>query len=293
MSNDKQPLLEISDLQVKFGQSGNYFTAVEKLSLKVYEGEIIGLIGESGSGKTTSAQSVLGLTSGWPGIISGKAQFLGRNILPNTTDYVQHKDKKINKRKSYLREHRKLLKNILGKQVASIFQEPKSALNPFMSIGSHLKECMSQKGKHGLEAKKEGLNLLTKVGIVDSHEVWNLFPHQLSGGMAQRVMIAMALSSSPKLIIADEPTTALDVTTQAKLLDLFLRLKTQNNLSFIIISHDIGVIREITDRVYVMYQGNIVESGKTIDVIYEPKHDYTKHLLKSFYQLSDSNLTSI
>jgi len=126
------------------------------------------------------------------------------------------------------------------------------------------------------------------VGIVDAEQIWNNFPHHLSGGMAQRVMIAMAISSQPELIIADEPTTALDVTTQAKLLQLFKKLKDENHISFIIISHDIGVIREITNRVYVMYRGKIVESGKTKDVIFDPQDEYTRHLLKSFYKLSDN-----
>jgi len=284
-----KPLLSVENLSVKFGSHSEYFDAVKGLNIQVYPGEIIGLIGESGSGKTTSAQSILGLTQGWPGIVSGKATWKhNHSMLPDCETYISMDQGRVSKKKTFPGAHRRCLKNILGSEIASIFQEPKSALNPYISVGNHLLECLKLNYKSADDLVDKGQKLLTKVGIVDADQVWNLFPHHLSGGMAQRVMIAMAISSKPDLIIADEPTTALDVTTQAKLLQLFQSLREESGISFIIISHDIGVIREITSRVYVMYQGSIVEQGNTHDVIFDPKDDYTKHLLKSFYKLSDN-----
>jgi ABC-type dipeptide/oligopeptide/nickel transport system ATPase component len=191
------------------------------------------------------------------------------------------------KYRSYRSLQRKKLKSVLGKTATCIFQEPKSALNPYLSIGSQMLDCIAR-GRHAgvADRAKFGKDMLVSVGIVDADLVWNNFPHHLSGGMAQRIMIAMALASGPKLLIADEPTTALDVTTQAKLLRLFLKFKKEQQLSVLLISHDIGVVREVADRVYVMYHGEIVESGPAQQVINSPKHDYTKLLLSSFDHLA-------
>lgn len=283
MTSDKTPLLAIQNLEVTFGTGSTPFKAVSNLSLCIYPGEIVGLIGESGSGKTTCAHSILGLTEGYPGITQGKAQFEEIEILPEASEYIQQLSHgKIKKSSRYKKQHLKNLSPILGKKISSIFQEPKSALNPYFSIGNHLEECGIRGGLPLSEIKSAGLKTLAQVGIPEGQLVWDQYPHQLSGGMAQRVMIAMALLTHPKLIIADEPTTALDVTTQARLLQLFSNLRNQSQLSILLISHDIGVVREIADRVYVMYKGTLVESGSTKEVIQNPQHPYTKKLIGAF-----------
>ncbi len=288
VSDDKQPLLSIDNLTVNFGSGESLFRAVNNLSIKIYPEEIVGLIGESGSGKTTCVHSILGLVDGLPGVSKGTATFSGQSILPNVPKYLKvEKDQPVGKKKlGYFKEHKKLLKKVLGRDVTAIFQEPKSALNPYFSIGEHLLECIERGEVKEGNPIEYGKEILSQVGIVDGSNVWKQYPHQLSGGMAQRVMIAMALASHPKLLIADEPTTALDVTTQAKLLQLFLKFRKEKKLAIMMISHDIGVIREITDRVYVMYKGDIVEQGKTKDVIDNPQHEYTQMLLKSFNNLA-------
>ena len=288
MSAAKKPLLALRDLTVKFGTGSDLFTAVHKMNIDVFPNEIVGLIGESGSGKTTCVHSVMGLVDGQPGVCEGKAQFEGRDILPDSSKTVKIlEDGKVKKKHSvYKSQHLRRVKPVLGRGIASIFQEPKSALNPYFSIGQHIMECMTRGRVQVPDKTKYGHELLSQVGIVDGDKVWEQYPHHLSGGMAQRVMIAMALSCHPKLLIADEPTTALDVTTQAKLLQLFLKFRESMGLSLLMISHDIGVIREVSDRVYVMYKGNIVESGVTKDVIENPRHDYTRMLLGAFDKLA-------
>ncbi len=288
MNAINEPLLSIKDLSVQFGEGDDVFYAVKKMCLDIAPAEIIGLIGESGSGKTTSALSLMGLLDGVPCITSGKAQWQGTNILPDITAYTKTQGDKLKKKTNdYSKDQRKLMLNLLGRQIAMIFQEPRSALNPYLSIGSHMLESIKRGGGDSQLAFQLGCDMLRKVGIIDPDQVWQLFPHQVSGGMAQRVMVAMALSCSPKLIIADEPTTALDVTTQAKLLELFLKLKNERQLSIWMITHDIGVVRLVADRVYVMHNGKIVESGKTNDVIKSPQHPYTQGLLNSFAKIGD------
>jgi ABC-type dipeptide/oligopeptide/nickel transport system ATPase component len=288
---NSNPLLRISDLSVNFGEGEDRFQAVKGLSLEVHPGEIVGLIGESGSGKTTSAHAILGLIDGLPGVYSGEAYFNAHPILPVSSDYVRIKKGKVIKKDSAYRKKQKfLLKAVLGRDVAAIFQEPKSALNPFFSIKEHLLESINRSQLQVKDPIKYGQEMLTQVGIIDGDKVWEQYPHHLSGGMAQRVMVAMSICCNPKLIIADEPTTALDVTTQAKMLEFFLKLKEDRSLSILLITHDIGVVHTVANRVYVMYKGKIVESGATSNILHNPQHEYTQRLLSSFNKLGDRRI---
>ncbi|MFC1584348.1 ABC transporter ATP-binding protein [Fibrobacterota bacterium] len=291
MNENNQELLSVRNLSVDFGDTADRFKAVIDLSLEVHPGEIVGLIGESGSGKTTSAHAILGLIDALPGVCSGEAFFKGSSILPDPSKYIREKKGKIAKRFSaFQKKQKQLLRPLLGREIAAIFQEPKSALNPFISIKGHLLESIARSEIQTPDPIKYGQEMLTQVGIVEGEKVWDQHPHQLSGGMAQRVMIAMALCCNPKLIIADEPTTALDVTTQAKLLEFFLRLKKDRRLSMLLITHDIGVVRSVSDRIYVMLKGKIVESGNTAEIIQDPKHRYTQGLLHSFLKIGERRI---
>jgi oligopeptide/dipeptide ABC transporter ATP-binding protein len=257
------PLLEVSGLSISFETDNGLLHAVNKASLRVESGEIIGIIGQSGSGKTTLMMGLLGLLRGKPGVREGKAFFQGKPLLSQGSS---------------------LMAELRGRDIAVIFQEPRAALDPFFRIGEHMREALLRGGSSGSEAeiRNKGLELLRDVGLVDTEQLWDVFPHQISGGMAQRVMIAMALSAKPKLLVADEPSTALDVTTQAKLLELFKRLRDKHGLSIILISHDIGVIQETCSRVYVMHRGDIVEQGETAEVLHHSKHPYTQSLIQAF-----------
>ena len=287
MSN---PLLQVRDLSIWFGGGGHYLKAVNRASLEIGRGEIVGLIGQSGSGKTTLALGLLGLVKGYPGLWEGEALLDGRSLLPELGRFISRKDGQVDKR--YIpcqRAHRAQLKGVLGREIATIFQEPKASLDPFYTVGEHMLEALERNlDRHGGAAegpgglKAVGVSLLKDVGLVDAENLWGLYPHEISGGMAQRVMISMALCARPKLLIADEPSTSLDVTTQAKLLQLFLRLREKHGLSILIISHDIGVIQEISSRIYVMHRGSVVENGASARVLASPKHPYTASLLDSF-----------
>ncbi|HKP96325.1 MAG TPA: ABC transporter ATP-binding protein [Fibrobacteria bacterium] len=299
------PLLSIKDLCIWFGGGGNYLKAVNHATLEVGRGEIVGLIGQSGSGKTTLAMGLLGLVKGYPGLWSGTAALDGKDLLPDLGRLITRKggegkgDLTVEKRYvPYQRAHRKRLHGVLGRDIATIFQEPKASLDPFYTVGEHMLEALERNldrhegaaagagaGKSGLKAV--GIALLKDVGLVDAENLWGLHPHEISGGMAQRVMISMALCAKPKLLIADEPSTSLDVTTQAKLLQLFLRLRDKHGLSILIISHDIGVIQEISSRIYVMHRGSVVETGASATVLSSPKHPYTASLLDSFSRFGE------
>jgi oligopeptide/dipeptide ABC transporter ATP-binding protein len=297
-------LLSVRDLCIWFGGGGKYLKAVNHASLEVGRGEIVGLIGQSGSGKTTLAMGLLGLVKGYPGLWSGQATLDGKSLLPDMGRLIRRKgedrpgapftvDKKYI---PFLRAHGKQLRGVLGREIATIFQEPKASLDPFYTVGEHMLEALernldrhggaaAQGGREGLKAI--GLGLLKDVGLVDAENLWGLHPHEISGGMAQRVMISMALCAKPKLLIADEPSTSLDVTTQAKLLQLFLRLRDKHGLSILIISHDIGVIQEISSRIYVMHRGSVVETGVSGRVLTSPRHPYTASLLDSFSRFGE------
>lgn len=262
----KKRILEIKNLSISFpgGDSGrDKIMAVENLSLEVFEGEILGIVGESGSGKTVTAFSVLGLVQEPPGNTeSGEILYRGADL-----------------RKLPFAE----MRNYRGKEISMIFQEPASALNPVMTIKSQIYETLSS---HGIYGKKEiqgkALELLKSTGISDTEKRINEYPGSLSGGMQQRVMIAMALACNPSLLIADEPTTSLDVTVQAQILDLIRELKDTDKISSVIlITHNMGIIAEMCDRVAVMYRGRILESAPVKNIFENPLNPYTKGLLDS------------
>ncbi|MEO0326974.1 MAG: ABC transporter ATP-binding protein [Pseudomonadota bacterium] len=257
-----QNLLEIKDLSIAFTQGGKTSIAVDQISFDIEKGETVALVGESGSGKSVSALSVLKLLP-YPAAShpSGEIHFEGNNLLSAGEDQIRR---------------------VRGNDITMIFQEPMTSLNPLHTIEKQISEILSlHKGLTGYRARDRVIELMTQVGIRDPEKRLGSYPHQLSGGQRQRVMIAMALANEPKLLIADEPTTALDVTVQAQILELLADLKKQRGLSMLFITHDLGIVRRISDRCCVMQNGKIVEQGPTADIFENPKHKYTKHLLSS------------
>jgi peptide/nickel transport system ATP-binding protein len=259
------PLLEIKDLTIEFESEGNTTPALHGISLRVDRGEILAIVGESGSGKSITSLSILQLLPSPP------AKFTRGEIL-FSRDGIRATD--------LLRASGKELKSVRGNAIAMIFQEPMSSLNPVFSCGSQVQEAILEHKKISrAEARKATIRLFEKVKLPDPERIYKSFPHQLSGGQKQRVMIAMAMSCEPELLIADEPTTALDVTVQRTILDLIRELQLQENMGVIFISHDLGVVSEIADRIAVMYRGTIVEEGPTARIIQNPQQPYTKALL--------------
>lgn len=255
-------LLDIRNLSVSFGN----VRAVSDVSYTVQEGELLGVVGESGSGKSVHALSIMQLVPQSEGSIEGEVYFRGRNMLAL--------------KKSEIRR-------IRGRHIAMIFQDPISSLNPVFTIGFQLVEILRRHLRMGrAEAEKRSIELLTQVGISDPEHRMTVYPHQMSGGMRQRVMIAMAIACEPKLLIADEPTTALDVTIQAQIVELVKRLQNELNLTVIWISHDLGVIAGLAQFVNVMYAGKIVERGPVRKIYKNPQHPYTRGLLGSLPQFS-------
>ena len=254
-------LLEINNLSVDFPSRRGQVSAVNKVSLAVAKGEVLGLVGESGAGKSTVGNSVINLLEP-PGLISG-----GEIIFDGTRiDQLSNEE----------------MRKLRGTKIGTIFQDPQTSLNPLMTIGKQLSETLIETLKiSGASAREKSIELLDSVGIPDPEPRLNAYPHQFSGGMRQRVVIALALAGDPDLIIADEPTTALDVSIQKQILDLMKSLCKQRNLGVIIVTHDIGVIAEIADRVAVMYNGQLVEQGEVTQVLQKPKHDYTKSLISA------------
>ena len=254
------PLLSVRDLSVAFSQGGEQALAVDHVSFDIAEGETLALVGESGSGKSVSALSILKLLP-YPSAShpSGQILFRGDDLLA--------KDEKS-------------LRRVRGNKITMIFQEPMTSLNPLHTIEDQIGEVLAlHQGVTGEQARKRILELLNEVGIRDPEKRLDSYPHQLSGGQRQRVMIAMALANEPELLIADEPTTALDVTVQAQILELLGRLKKKNAMAMLFITHDLGIVRRIADRVCVMTKGRIVEQGPTADIFASPQHPYTRHLL--------------
>jgi oligopeptide/dipeptide ABC transporter ATP-binding protein len=252
-------LLDVQDLAVSFPTADGVVRAVRGVSFSVDAGRTLGIVGESGSGKTVLTQTLLGLTPG--GDISGHAMFDGADLLAMTDDQMR---------------------NIRGAQIAVIFQDPLTSLHPLYKVGWQIEEMIRAHDKVSKkEATERAIDLLDKVGIPQASQRVNDYPHQFSGGMRQRAMIAMALSLSPKLIIADEPTTALDATVQAQILDLLLRLQHEFDTALIMITHDLGVVADIADEVMVMYAGRAAEKATKHDIFYQPHHPYTKGLLES------------
>ncbi len=255
-------LLEIENLQTQFFTSGGIVRAVDGISYDVNEGETIAVVGESGCGKSVSALSVLRLIPDPPGrIVGGSIRFQGRDLLKLSDEEIR---------------------DVRGKDIAMVFQEPMTSLNPVLTIGRQLTETLEQHLSMSHEkANARAVELLGMVGISDPARRLKQYPHHLSGGMRQRVMIAMALCCEPKLIIADEPTTALDVTIQAQILELMKDLTRRLGVALIVITHNLGIVARYADRVNVMYAGRIIESGTANDIYHNPHHPYTLALLKS------------
>ncbi|TPK37637.1 ABC transporter ATP-binding protein [Mesorhizobium sp. B2-5-4] len=254
------PLLSVQDLSVAFSQDGGQSVAVDHISFDIARGETVALVGESGSGKSVSALSVLKLLP-YPSAShpSGKILFQGADLLAMSE---------------------KQLRQVRGNKITMIFQEPMTSLNPLHTIEHQIVEILKlHQGMSDRPAKARTLALLKEVGIRDPEKRLDAYPHQLSGGQRQRVMIAMALANEPELLIADEPTTALDVTVQAQILELLAGLKSRKGMSMLFITHDLGIVRKIADRVCVMTKGKIVETGPTKDIFTSPRHPYTRHLL--------------
>ena len=256
-----EKILEIENLSIDFTVSGKTSTAVHGSSFHIKKGETVALVGESGSGKSISALSVLKLLPSVASYPSGKILFKGQDILTASEDE---------------------LRKVRGNDITMIFQEPMTSLNPLHTIEKQIAEILElHKGMSGKAARERVIELLTQVGIHDPETRLNAYPHQMSGGQRQRVMIAMALANEPELLIADEPTTALDVTVQAQILELLKELQEKNGLSMLFITHDLGIVRRIADRCCVMQNGYIVEQGETELIFTKPQHDYTKHLLSA------------
>ena len=260
-------LVEIENLSVEFPTQGGIMRAVDGVSLKLEEGEVLGVVGESGSGKSVTMLALMGLIP-YPGRVKAdKLTFNGRDLLTISE-----------------RERRKLT----GKDVAMIFQEPMTSLNPSFTIGFQLTETLRlHEGMDRKAARRRAIELLEQVGIPSPESRLSAFPHQLSGGMNQRVMIAMAIACNPKLLIADEPTTALDVTIQAQILDLLMTLQKERNMGLVMITHNMGVVADTAQRVMVMYAGQIMEERAAADLFASPQHPYTAALLAALPERSE------
>lgn len=255
-------LLEIKDLEVFFKSSQGIVKAVNKANINTRDGKTTAIVGESGSGKSVTSLAIMGLLDKSSlEKISGEINFEGKNLLKSTPEE---------------------LRRIRGNEISMIFQEPMTSLNPALKVGYQMSEVFRTHFKMDKKtAKEKSIEMIKKVEIPRPEEVYNSYPHELSGGMRQRIMIAMALSSSPKLLIADEPTTALDVTIQKEVLELMKKLKEDMNTSIIFISHDLGVVSDIADYVNVMYAGKLVERAKAEDIFKRPLHPYTRGLIKA------------
>jgi peptide/nickel transport system ATP-binding protein len=256
-----EPLLEVKDLRVHFETEDGIVQAVDGVSYTVDRGQAMGIVGESGSGKSVSSMTVMGLTRASNARISGEIRFMGRDLLGASTDEMR---------------------KIRGGDIAMIFQDPLSSLHPFYKIGDQLVEARrAHNDDSKAQARDRAIEMLGLVGIPDPRRRIDGYPHEFSGGMRQRVMIAMALINDPKLLIADEPTTALDVTVQAQILELIQRLQRELDTAVVLITHDLGVVAEVTEEIAVMYAGRIVEHGKADTIFSAPQHPYTWGLLKS------------
>lgn len=261
----EETLLKVNNLKTTFYSKNKKIEAVRGVGFEVNKGDILGIVGESGSGKSVLMKSIINILPENAKIVSGEIYFNGKDILKLSP---------------------KEMRKIKGKEIAMIFQDPMSALNPLRKVGTHIVEVLVRhKNISKLEARKVAIDLLRNVGIPMPEKRINQYPHEFSGGMRQRVLIAMALACSPKLLIADEPTTALDVTIQAQILELLKSLKKDNNMSIILITHDLGVVASICNRIEVMYGGLIMEEGLTQEIFYETKHPYTKALLSAIPQV--------
>ncbi len=268
-----QYLVDIQEERLSFFTPAGEVKALNNVTLQMREGEVLGIVGESGSGKSVTAYSIMGLPAQNGKIVGGSVEFNGHKIHEMSE---------------------KELRKIRGNEVSIIFQDPMTSLNPVWTVGNQIAEAVSlhtdKKGRAAMERAKE---LLELVGINEPEKRLKQYPHELSGGMRQRVMIAIALACEPKLLIADEPTTALDVTIQAQILELMQELKQKLGMGIIMITHDLGVVASMCDYIAVMYAGEIVEYGTTDDIFYNPKHEYTKGLLRSIPKFHEHDYSKL
>lgn len=259
--NSDNKVLDIENLHVSFKNADRQVKIINDISFHIKEGETVGIVGESGCGKSMTALSVMRLINTPPAIVSGKINFNGENLLELS---------------------KKEMRDIRGNKISMIFQEPMTSLNPVLTVGQQLMEVFTvHQGLSAKEARKKAIEALKMVNIAMPEQRINEYPHQFSGGMRQRVMIAMALSCNPKLLIADEPTTALDVTIQAQILRLMKKLKDELGTAIMFITHDLGVVYEICSRAVILYCGQIIEEAKVSDLFINPLHPYTQGLLNS------------
>ena len=275
MPEAKEKILQIRDLDITFRTTAGPVHAIRGVNIDLYKGETVAIVGESGSGKSVTMKAAMGILASNATVTNGSIEYTYRNDGGNmeTVDILK-KDKKWIRR------------NVNGKRIAMVFQDPMTSLDPTMSIGKQIMEGMIWHYKTPkAEAWKRSVELLKEVGIEDAEKRMKNYPHQLSGGMRQRVVIAIALSCNPELLIADEPTTALDVTIQAKIIELIRKVQKERGISVIYITHDLGVVAKVADYVNVMYAGKIVEKGLINDIFYDPRHPYTWGLLSAMPDL--------
>jgi oligopeptide transport system ATP-binding protein len=261
----RESLLSVENLRVEFWTSRGTVYAVNGISFDIAPGETIGIVGESGSGKSVTSLALLGILARAGRVTGGRAQFGGRDLLSLSDDELRH---------------------IRGREIAMIFQDPMTSLNPVLTVGRQIRESLETHfGMEQKKANRRAAELLDQVGIPGARQRLNDYPHQFSGGMRQRAMIAMALACEPKLLIADEPTTALDVTIQAQILDLLREIVRERDAALVLITHDLGVVAGMCERVYVMYAGTFVETGSAEQIFDRPRHPYTYGLLQSIPRL--------
>ena len=263
---EKKPILSAKDVEITFSLRGNKLNAIRKCSLDLYDGETLAIVGESGSGKSVFTKTFVGMLDGNGSITGGSIMYDGKDLA------------KFKKEKEWM--------TIRGKKIAMVMQDPMTSLNPLKKVGKQIQECIElHQGLKGAVAKKATLQILEKVGIPYPEMRYNQYPHEFSGGMRQRVVIAIAVACRPQILICDEPTTALDVTIQAQILELIRNLQAEYHMSVIYITHDLGVVANVADRVAVMYAGQIVEVGKVDEIFYDARHPYTWALLPALPQL--------
>lgn len=263
---EKKPILFAKDVEITFSLRGNKLNAIRKCSLDLYDGETLAIVGESGSGKSVFTKTFVGMLDGNGSITGGSIMYDGKDLA------------KFKKEKEWM--------TIRGKKIAMVMQDPMTSLNPLKKVGKQIQECIElHQGLKGAVAKKATLQILEKVGIPYPEMRYNQYPHEFSGGMRQRVVIAIAVACRPQILICDEPTTALDVTIQAQILELIRNLQAEYHMSVIYITHDLGVVANVADRVAVMYAGQIVEVGKVDEIFYDARHPYTWALLSALPQL--------
>ena len=262
----KQPILSAKDIEIQFSLRGKTLNAIRKCSLDLYQGETLAIVGESGSGKSVFTKSFMGMLDANGKVIGGSIMYEGNDLATYTTE--------------------KQWMTIRGKKISMVMQDPMTSLNPLKKIGPQIMESITlNQGLKGEAAKKKALEMMEKVGIYDVERRFNQYPHEFSGGMRQRVVIAIAVACNPDILICDEPTTALDVTIQAQILDLIRNLQKEMNMTVVYITHDLGVVANVADRVAVMYAGQIVEVGLVNEIFYDAWHPYTWALLSSLPQL--------